>query len=393
MITCSQDFITALKQPIKQLYVKFEFYDSNDVFIDEFTKKITRDDLGSISVDRNRPIRRSFSFSLNNTKNEFDWGESNLIWLDKRVKLFIGLKLLNGEIEYVPQGYFIITQPSNSHNFEGKRTNLTGQDKAFLFTDKRGKFVNEQIISAGVNIATAIKLIVDDIEDKFNFDNITETVPYELTYHAGENKWKAMKELAEFAQCDLYYDVNGYLRLKRIDLNELQQYPPVWTYKYGDKSERFYAGNIRVLDDEIMANHIRVLGGSSQTAEVIYDLIVDENDGSELWTDNPYSIQKIGELLYLHNNGNPDPLITTELEAKARAKWELMKRLGYTEQVNMQISPNWVHDVGDIIEIQDDENSVSGRYIIESFELPLNPDLMNCTCRKERKVIDDWNFI
>jgi hypothetical protein len=72
--------------------------------------------------------------------------------------------------------------------------------------------------------------------------------------------------------------VNGYLRLKKIDLNDLWLYPPTWTYTYGDISDRFYAGNMRRFDDTILSNHIRVLGGSSQYAEVLFDLKVDENE-------------------------------------------------------------------------------------------------------------------
>ena len=48
-----------------------------------------------------------------------------------------------------------------------------------------------------------------------------------------------------------------------------------WTYTYGDISDRFY--EICKFDDTILSNHIRVLG-SSQYAEVLFDLKVDENE-------------------------------------------------------------------------------------------------------------------
>lgn len=418
MIPASQNFINAMERPVKELYLKIEIYDSKMNFISEITKKVSAKDIGTLSVDRTRPIRRSFSFTLDNASNEFTWGEDNLIWIDKRIKIYTGLKLpkttcqmlidrnvtcndlknktcmeltADNSIEYIPQGVFILSEPTASHNKDGKKVTITGQDKAFLMTDKRGKFVNEQIIEKGAPISTAIKLIAQGAgETMFLFDDIDAIVPYELTYQPDDNRWKAIEELADFAKCDIYYDVNGYLRLQKYE-TDIDLEPVVWTYKYGDHSERFYAGNVRKMDETDLANHIRVLGGSGQTATVIYDLVVDDND--PLWKGSPYSIQKIGRILYNHNNGQPDSLITTKDEAKWRAKYELMNRLGYAEKVELSLAPNWLHDAGDVIQIEDKEDGVTGKYKINSFQLPLIPNMMSCECVKYRKVISDWNEI
>jgi hypothetical protein len=391
MIPASDTFVKALKSPIKQVYLKLELYDNSMKFIKEITTKVTRDSIGSISVDADRDIRRSFSFTLDNQNNEFDWGENYSIWIDKRVKLFIGLKTLMG-VEYIPQGLFILSEPTDSHGFNGKITSLTGQDKAYLFTGNRGKFLNQTTIATGTKITDALKIIAQaNGETLFNFDPITATVPYELTYEASSNRWEAMKMLALLGQCEIFYDVNGYLRLREIDLNQINNYSPVWSYKYGDPSERFYAGNVRSMDEQNLSNHIVVLGGGSDTAVARYELKVSQTN--PLWVDSPYAVERIGDILYAHNNGNPDPLLSTNDECKWRAKYELMNRLGYTERISMQISPNYLHDASDVIEVQDSQNNVSGKYLLRSFSLPLNPSLMRCECYKERKVINDWNFI
>lgn len=729
MINCSQDFLNTLNNPIKQVYLKFQFYDNQMKFIESFEHEVTSSDLGMINVDIDKPIRRSFTFSLNNLKNIFDFGEDKLIWLNKRVKLFIGLKLYNGELEYIPQGVYILTEPRQTHNKDGKKTTLTAVDKAYLYTDKRGKFLYETKIEEGIKVSDAIKIIAKD-ETMFNFDiGIDTEVPYELTYQAQDNRWRAIQELAEFAQCQVYYDVHGFLRLKKIDLNNIQNYAPVWSFFIGDK---YYAGSVRVLDEGNLANRIMVLGGSGQTAIASYMLTVDEefklvytdskqdylgtftdtvatkdglrlnntvyisdnfegleldidkwttyihnNSGyvnvndrlvistyagseysgagvftkntysksgyieidfdwisgnhhekafiphvvicpsnstresnygyrntnflrlalgdkdtdtekrtklvletpnttlgtgvidvskgenkhikiylncdnrnilvyfdnnetplisatlsatdfnnlssnfifemyntnkntmsseifknviikggfykltgsfesypidlsivgiattslvnwdqvlnnqtinikiaystdngstwgdwidiinnsnlpniiqgsilsstklkykvdfitsdnkispiiklfnfyieSELWKNHPYSIQNIGDILYFHNNGNPDGLITTNDEAKWRAKWELMKRLGYTEKISFNSAPHYLLEGGDIIELEDLENGISkSKFMVTSFNLPIKPDLMTIECIKENKVIDDWDFI
>lgn len=392
MIQASSDFLNALLNPMKELFIKLVFYDHQMKYIDEFTKQITQDDLGEISVDITRPVRRSFHFALSNIDGRFTWGEERLVWINNRCKVYVGLKLSDGNIEFIPQGVFILTEPSDSHNFDGKKTFIIGQDKTYCLTDKRGNFLEETTINASTNVAEAIKSIAQGAgETLFNFETINDVTPYALTFQHGDNRWRAMKELADLAKCDVFYDVYGYLRLRKIDFNSIDNEASVWSYQHNNSQEMFYAGNVRKFDETDLANHIIVLGGSSQTTIVKYELKVDETD--PLWTDNPYSIQKIGDILYEHNYGNPDSLLTTTDQCKEKAKLELMNRLGFAERVSMQISPNWLHDGGDIIEIKDSENDVTGKYVLSSFNLPLRPQLMSCECIKYVKVLADWNLI
>ncbi len=392
MIPSSTDFIRAMEAPVKEAFIKMEIYDSEMNYIREITNRVAKDSMGVLNIDADRPVRRSFSFELNNSDNIFDWGEDKEIWIDKRIKLYTGMKTYDDNVEYIPQGVFILSSPSDQNNFDGKITKIEGYDKAYLLTDKRGKFINEQTIEEGAPIRTAIRIIAEGAgETMFNFDSVDKNVPYELTYGSGDNRWNAIEELAELAECDIFYDVHGYLTLRKIDLNGFRNEPSVWTYEYGNPREKFYAGNVRSMDESNLANHIRVLGGSGQTAIARYDLIVDEDD--PLWEGSPYSIQKIGTVLYEHENGSPDPVITTDDEAKWRAKFELMRRLGYAESLRVDISPNYLHDGNDVVEIIDEENNVSGKYLLKSFSIPLSPETMTMNLIKYREVIEDWDFI
>jgi hypothetical protein len=201
-----------------------------------------------------------------------------------------------------------------------------------------------------------------------------------------------MQKLAEFGKCDLFYDVYGYLRLKYLgDINDISNQPIVWTYEYNGENGNCYIGNERILNEQLLANHIVVYGGSGETATCRYELIVDETD--PLWVGNKYSIQQIGDILYLHNDGSPDGLLQTTEDCKYRAKYELMQRLGYIEDIVLQVTPNYLLEVNDIIEIIDSESNISDRYRINSFDLPIIPDVMNINCSKEFNVITDWDFI
>lgn len=392
MIYAVNDFIKAMLSPQKRLYIKIELYDSNYRYIKEITQQV-KTDLGTLAINGDSPIRRSFKLSLDNSLGEFIFGEQNLIWIDKRLKLYIGLKTWNGNIEYIPTGVFVLTEPEDSHTLEGKPATINAVDKAYFMTDKRGKFVNEQIIQAGVKITDAIKIIASHVgETMFNFDNVTDTVPYELTYSGDENRWNAIQELATLAKCTVFYDVYGYLRLKKIDLNKFENEPITWEYKYGDPKEKLYAGNIRTFNDSNLYNDIVVLGGSSDTATCRYRLTVDETN--PLWTNHPYSVQRIGYNTFHWNNGNPDPLLSTDDECKWRAKFMLMQYLGFTEDIQLSISPNYLHDVDDVIWIEDVENGISGsKYLIKSINLPLAPSIMTIDAVRYERALENWDFI
>jgi len=418
MINCSSDFLQALNNPIKQLYLKFEIYDSRMNYITEITKQVTDQDKGDISVVASyisrrrfthdivihtRPIRRTFQFTLDNSSGNFTFGENNFIWINKLVKLYTGLKLLNGQIEYLPQGVYWIMQPSDSHDENGKKVVIQASDKMSKYTDKRGLLTNPLTISQGTNIATAIKAIFTD-ETMFNFDSITNTVPYDITFEMSKTKFEVANTLAEMAVCNLYYDENGYLRLQQLNLNDLSNYPPVWTFKDGDY---FYGGNNRELDQTNLANHIVVIGGSSQTGTVRCELIVHNGYITVIKSDNTgtttsninfssgtqYSVENIGDIPLIWNNGNPDVAITTINDALYRAKYELMKQLGYTEILTLQVAPVWFLDAGDVIQVIDNNNNVNGNYLIDSITIPLTLNKAKIECRKEEEVITDWNLI
>lgn len=391
MIPCSQDYLNALRAPIKEVYIKFEFYDYQMNYINEFTKQITENDLGSISVSSDRFVQRNFSFTLFNEQNEFTFSENSLVWIDKHVKLFLGLKLRNGIIEYVPQGVYCVTEISDSHTASGKYTKISAQDKGWKMVDKRGKFKNRLTLETGANIGESIKTLAGKVgETMFNFDSTYITIPYTIIYEPDNSIGDAISELALLARCTVGYDVFGFLRLKNIDLDEFDKIAPSWSYVYGDPNERFYAGNVRKMDESDLANHIVVYGGSSETVTSSYELIVTESN--PLFQDSPYSIEKIGDIIYFHNNGNPDPLLDAD-SCKYRAKYSLMQKLGYSEKLSLSISPNFLHDVNDVIQIEDVENNVSGKYLLKNFSIPLKPDLMSCECLKHRKVIESWDFI
>lgn len=395
MYNATQSFKNAMLSSSYRLYIKIQIYDSKMKFIKTITQQV-KNDIGTLAVNGDSPIRRSFKLNLDNSNGEFTFGDKNLIWLDKRLKLYVGLSTWNVPVEWVPLGVFVLTEPENSHLSDGNNATINAVDKAYLMTDNRGKFVNEFIIAKDANIVNTIKTIAGKVgETLFNFDTpdtANSKVKYELTYASGDNYWKAMQELADMAKCSIYYDVNGYLTLKRINLAEFDNAPVVWEYAYGQVKEKLYAGNTRIMGTSELYNDIVVIGGGSTTKSVKYQLTVDET--KTIWKDHPYSVQKIGYNTYFWNSGSPDVALETVDQCKYRAKLELMKHLGFIENVSLISAPNYLLDVNDVIWIEDKENGLTGdKYIIKSINLPISPSLMQIEVSRYKQVITDWNFI
>lgn len=579
MLTASNEFISTMNSPApKEVYVKLEFYDRHMNFINEITKFVTLEDLANISVERGRPIRRSFSFALDNTsaENLFSWGEDRLVWIDKRVRVYIGLKLFNGDIEYVLQGTFVCTDIYESNNVNGKKTYITGQDKAFLLGDPFGKIkgiyralVGEDLMvyppgespdeikalletHSSINFVdrllnpqnypnptiTELSAIIgdDDIspvadpglikyfserylthllglrpspsgiegEDpyrvyskiyyqggsyhiifdeeeasaaatsrgdfvdfpsyydatifmihaftreyfeyyqglnigitapsshlrpettpkitdiiKWLLENTGETQPLlmddlpqyqgdpdeiefgtdiltrDLEYSEGTTYISIIEELAELLGCEFFYNTYGIPVLRKIDLNNFANSPVVAEFGDEEHNKHLYMGNERKLNINEIANRIHVYGGGAKDKTIIYRLVVTEED--ELFQDSLFSVEKIGEIAYAHNGGQPDPVISNFKQAIYRAVFELRNKLGYSEELPITITPNYLLEPGDIIQVTDTSSGISDKYMIEKLDVPITPVEMNIECRREIRAlghdIDDWEHI
>lgn len=389
MINASEAFIRAMTSPIVEAYVKLELLDKNEDLIDTFTQKINSNSIGDISVDGSRDIRRMFTLTLDNSDGKFTWGENKLIWIDnKRLKLYIGLNTPFG-IEYISQGVFVISQPQATHKLNMNTVTISGQDKWYLLSGNFGKFTHELTILKGTNITNAVKIIVENAgipAVKVIADETSLTVPYDMTYQIGQNRGQAIKDLASKAFVegkyffDAYFDTDGYLRFEKIKDPTLDA--PVWTYKVEDNT--LYAGSVRKLNDTKLYNHILVLGGSSQTAEFRSEIIIDETL-PQFSTGHPYSIQKIGDRFNAWNNGNPDSNIDTQSQCDARALYELQKSLRYSEIIQFDLAPNYLHEPNDTVEIIDNANGATGTYELKSFSVPIKPKVVSAEAIKIRK--------
>lgn len=363
MISVSQNLLnlyrsSSLSAPF-QFATKLQVLNRDYQVVDEFEDTILD---GRITVDNSRVSVRSFDLTATNVDGKLTWGSTNLIWLDKYFKIYFGVKV-NGSMEWISQGVFPVSAPiatSESSNTVKNEIEFSGNDKmSFL-----GKCEDTVTVVKGTDIATAIKSVLSGIETLFNLDDTSAqpTTPYDISWAADTDYSKIISDLAAIIVWETYYDTDGYLRLHApIDPTTTS---PLLTLSATGTSFNLWAGSQRQMDDSNLANTIVVYGGSAQTNLVNYTI-------QDTSASSPTSVQNIGKRVYVHNNGNPDPLITTQALAQARAEYEYKNRLQVVEKLSFKMFPTPFMDVDDVYEITDDNNGTNGKYQVVSFTLPL----------------------
>ncbi|MGM7681785.1 hypothetical protein ACSVDA_06475 [Cytobacillus sp. Hm23] len=256
MIIASDTFKITAKQVIADVYIKLELLDRDEQVIDVMTSKAID---GSIDIDKTRGVRRSFALTLENDYNEFNWSAGGRIWLNKRIRLYVSYD----SVEWISLGVFIIDGPAASSSHDGNViAEISGGDKWRLLDGSPiGNFTYNTTIETGSSVYDAIELIA--VEGGINnllFDPCDATIPYTLNYDTGTARGDAMKELADFANYDIYFDNNGYLRFRqKVDYENA---PIVETY---DKSQyTTYAGSVKRLDTKELCNKVIVVAGNNR---------------------------------------------------------------------------------------------------------------------------------
>ena len=171
---------------LKELYAKITVLDWNEHIIKEITGRTIG---GSINLDGTSAMRRSATLQLIADDKINDLTNiDNLISLNKKVELQIGLKNLTKKYQeypifWFPQGIFIIVGASIEHGLDGVKINITLHDKIALLNGECGGTLPAPITFS-------------EMDDEDNFGNILTTNPRissiirELVHHWGKEAEK-----------------------------------------------------------------------------------------------------------------------------------------------------------------------------------------------------------
>lgn len=381
-----------ITSPNRRYQIKLQLLGIYDDVIGEITKDLSIDAQGQINVNYQQLTRRSCSLTLINVEKKYIPDQDNLIWVERKFKLWMGIT--DGtDYFWFSQGIYV-TQDATADNGV---VNIEAIDKGGVLdgTLKTGRLDTQYIISSGVPIAKLIKdtLMLDMIESNQlskmqvlsrpldtippiinrDFNNILTQA--EISLDANSYIGELFITLAENYGADVYYNGNGQMIFDRsMTASHIDEYSFVgaqWHFK--DLTSEFQNPNYTYKFDGV--NCVTVYTNSSTLKNVSHTAY----NNSPL---SPLRVSSIGvrradakEIDYI--DVNEDEM---QRRCKEYADYLLLKEslLGMNISFNSFIIPHL--DVNKPILISDKlKNIDSERYIVQSMTIPLGAAEMNIT--------------
>lgn len=263
----SQDEISAIKQNVKDVYVKVELLTANMTIIDSLTGNLVSD---SFSSDSNSIQRRSYTCNLvvsdharkinkSTILSEYLVGKDNKIWIDKYIRVYYGIFSYRakeiiwwriGTFTYVSANYTFgatecnlsLTCADKMCDYDGTKNGLIHQTKydditgesaagfkipavAQYETDSSGNVLKD---SNGNRIVKSYNKIRDSVIALLNLAGITDyevesypvgrdIIPYDLEF-SGEvvytTVWNALRDL--YPSWEYFFDIDGRFIWRKI---------------------------------------------------------------------------------------------------------------------------------------------------------------------------------
>ena len=134
-----------ITQNILELRFKIEIYDDNNRILDTLEGGVVG---GSLSINADSDVRRTFNVDIiPNRQFDIRIKENNLIWINRKVKLYIGIndKLRNEYIWY-PQGVYVFTNTSISYDATTNQASVSCSDMVVKLDGTKNGQLGQQII-------------------------------------------------------------------------------------------------------------------------------------------------------------------------------------------------------------------------------------------------------
>lgn len=315
---------------------------------------------GSVSVDRGSETRRALSLTIANPSEwPVDPTDKYAVY-GQQIYVESGLVYLDGSVERVPVGTFVITNISG--NIHTGPLTITGAGLEILL--RRSLWDTAQSTTGYVSGAAFIDDVIADTIPGASFVNESTNGATSIaskTWDRNSDKWAALSEVAASVGAELFCDANGTFRLVDIPDPEDVSILPVWDVSAGESG---------VMVSAVM----------SLTADGVYNRVVASGENAEenkppvsaeaLITDTAdplYYGGPFGKVTKAYSSS----LITSTTQAQATANAMLRQARGPNRSVTLEAVPNAALEGGDRIRVVYGEAHLPEIHIVDSFSIPL----------------------
>lgn len=353
MAVTFEDYIEYMKYGVYHPIIKIQWLRDDESVESEFTTDLLR---FSITKNVNNGVRSSVDITL---RNEFRQNipNPNGIWINKKFRLFTGYEI-NSEDYLFSQGIYVVGNPSLISRGSDSTLSINAMDKASLYNGTNGGVLKDlYIIDVNTNFNLAIKSTLTDAGEIKNpiLQGTDLITPYDIVTNRGDSYWNIIGDLATAMSRDIYFDNDGYLRVREMILDEYK--PSSWDFNHSDDLYTYLSSTVEYEFNRTY-NAQQVIGDNIN-GKIVYGYAENRDLSS------PFCIQKIG---YKLAPPIQDNIIQTDTEAQRLAEYNLKRSNRLNQSIN--ISSVYLPHIkeNDAISVSDDNLGVNKeRYIINNI--------------------------
>jgi len=339
---------------------------------------------GSVTASSNSAIRRVCSVELFASRDidnvvpdsAFDF----LSPFGNELRLYRGIKFVNGTIEYVPLGIFVMTEISIDDTNEGVRISIQGEDRSILVS--RNKWLAPyQMVNSPLH--TSIQALLQnrnpDVICSFPTTNVTISQVV-LGTDRQNDPWKDAVYLCQIVGFDLYFDVNGIATMTQFPT--LDSGAIVASYV---ENENTTTTNLnRTISTKETYNGVVYTVEGSNIGTPLRIEVWDEDTTSPTYRYGPF-----GSVPIFYETS----AIATQTEAIQAATALLNRYIGAQESVSFSSIVDPTLDVNDVIYVKSVGAKVDRISIVDTVEIPLSPDSEQSVQTRIVRVVGDNEII
>lgn len=320
---------------------------------------------GNISVDANSDIRRTCSLTLTVEKNSQVIAPGGELWLDKYMKVYVGIDnpRNNNKTVWWNMGIFLINNPNAVYNVNTNQISFEGLDLMAKLTGRRNGQIPAitTVVYAKSKIADVVKKTITELGGFNNYIIVDRgyTVPYDIKKDSSSTIYDLLAEIRDiYPNWEMFFDVDGVFHFQPIPQGENE---PV-IINFDEFNENLIISSSINVDFENVKNNIivygRLLDNQYQVKATATDTI----------PTSPFNVNAIGQITYIIDDEN---IYSDEL-AQIRAQYELYLHARMNDCIDIEIVPiYWLNDVNIKMRLTDEEQGINGDYLIKTLNIPL----------------------
>lgn len=299
-------------------------------------------------------IRMSATFTCNDPKlTPSDMNE--VLMPGNEIRPRRGIVLPDGTPDLYKLGVLGISDTRVDDSGDGYNLRVDTYDRGRKVS--RARMPKDWVIANNANVVDEIDRILSfrapGVET--NFPELPFTMPSNIIPQ-GEDPWEACRKMAESIGYDLFFDENGLPTLVPVvDTVDTVS----WEYTDDELSTLIYI--FKQISDERSYSRVVVTGESTSGVPVRAEAI-DDDPNSPTYIYGPF-----GDVPYFMASS----FIRTFDQAQAAAQRQLIKVIGFTENMQPLVGVNMVHEVGDAVHIKRELSATDATYTISKITTPL----------------------